>query len=148
MSGLWADLLADLVLITFGVLIAAIPSHIYTGAAIRRQARQERMYKLEDHIRDLETLGIRYWLLEGSDPGTDTIASEIKRTRARIGREIERLVPKGAGAAAIESLTVFTQAITDGEFEVHSRAPEDRTERIGAAADALVFEVRDYLHVI
>ena len=142
------DLVFDLVLITFGVLIAAVPSHLYTMAANRRQALQERLYRVENDVRQLENLGIRYWLRGGEDTGAREFASEIKRTRARIGRELGRLSPGSSNEAAFDSLISFTQAITDGDFEVCTRAAEDRTERIGAAADALIFEVRDHLRVI
>ena len=142
------DLLFDLVLITFGVLIAAVPSHFYTAAANRRQAVQERLYRVESDVRQLENLGIRYWLRPDEDRGAQQLASEIKRTRARIGRELGRLTPGPDSEAAFDSLITFTQAITDGEFEACARAAEDRTERIGAAADALMFEVRDRLRVI
>ena len=148
MNGPWMDLLFDIVLITFGVLIAAVPSHFYTAAANRRQALQERVYKVESDVRQLENLGIRYWLRAGEDTSARGLASEIKRTRARIGRELGRLTPGASNEAAFDSLITFTQAITDGDFESCSRAAEDRTERIGAAADALIFEVRDYLRVI
>ena len=148
MNGPWMDLLFDLVLITFGVLIAAVPSHLYTAAANRRQAIQERMYRVESDVRQLENLGIRYWLRPGEDGGAREIASEIKRTRARVGRELGRLTLGPENEAAFDSLISLTQAITDGEFEVCTRATEDRTERIGAAADALIFEVRDRLRVI
>lgn len=149
MDGPWTELFADLVLITFGVLIAAVPSHLYTRAANRRQAVQERVHKVENDVRQLENLGIRYWLRgEGDDSAALELASEIKRTRARVGRELGRLAPKGSNEAAFDSLIAFTQSITDGEFEVCTRAAEDRTERIGAAADALIFELRDYLRVI
>ena len=142
------DLLFDLVLITFGVLIAAVPSHLYTAAANRRQALQERVYKVESDVRQIENLGIRYWLRAGEDTNARELASEIKRTRARIGRELGRLTPGAPNEAAFDSLITFTQAITDGDFESCARVAEDRTERIGAAADALIFEVRDYLRVI
>ena len=148
MESPWMDLLFDLVLITFGVLIAAAPSHLYTAAANRRQALQERVYKVESDVRQLENLGIRYWLRVGEDTSARELASEIKRTRARIGRELGRLTPGAPNEAAFDSLITFTQAITDGDFESCARAAEDRTERIGAAADALIFEVRDYLRVI
>ena len=148
MNGPWMDLLFDLVLITFGVLIAAVPSHLYTSVANRRQARQERLYRIESDVRQLENLGIRYWLRPGEDGSAREFASEIKRTRARIGRELGRLSPGASNEAAFDSLITFTQAITDGDFEVCSRAAQDRTERIGAAADALIFEVRDHLRVI
>lgn len=148
MESPWMDLLFDLVLITFGVLIAAVPSHLYTAAANRRQALQERVYKVESDVRQLENLGIRYWLRVGEDTSARELASEIKRTRARIGRELGRLTPGAPNEAAFDSLITFTQAITDGDFESCARAAEDRTERIGAAADALIFEVRDYLRVI
>lgn len=148
MESPWMDLLFDLVLITFGVLIAAAPSHFYTAAANRRQALQERVHKVESDVRQLENLGIRYWLRVGEDANARELASEIKRTRARIGRELGRLAPGASNEAAFDSLITFTQAITDGDFESCARATEDRTERIGAAADALIFEVRDYLRVI
>ena len=96
----------------------------------------------------LLNLGIRYWLRVGEDTSARELASEIKRTRARIGRELGRLTPGAPNEAAFDSLITFTQAITDGDFESCARAAEDRTERIGAAADALIFEVRDYLRVI
>jgi len=142
------DLLFDLILITFGVLIAAVPSHFYTAAANRRQALQERLYRVESDVRQLENLGIRYWLRAEEDSAAHELASEIKRTRARIGRELGRLAAGRSDESAFDSLITFTQAITDGNFEVCSRAAEDRTERIGAAADALIFEVRDHLRVI
>ena len=148
MDSAWMDLLFDLVLITFGVLIAAVPSHLYTAAANRRQALQERVYKVESDVRQIENLGIRYWLRAGKDTNARELASEIKRTRARIGRELGRLTPGAPNEAAFDSLITFTQAITDGDFESCARVAEDRTERIGAAADALIFEVRDYLRVI
>lgn len=148
MDGPWTELFADLILITFGVLIAAVPSHLYTRAANRRQAIQERVYKVENDVRQLENLGIRYWLRGEGDDTANELASEIKRTRARVGRELGRLTPKGSNEAAFDSLIAFTQSITDGEFEVCTRAAEDRTERIGAAADALIFEIRDYLRII
>ncbi len=148
MDSAWMDLLFDLVLITFGVLIAAVPSHLYTAAANRRQALQERVYKVESDVRQIENLGIRYWLRAGEDTNARELASEIKRTRARIGRELGRLTPGAPNEAAFDSLITFTQAITDGDFESCARVAEDRTERIGAAADALIFEVRDYLRVI
>ena len=148
MDSAWMDLLFDLVLITFGVLIAAVPSHLYTAAANRRQALQERVYKVESDVRQIENLGIRYWLRAGEDTNARELASEIKRTRARIGRELGRLTPGAPNEAAFDSLITFTQAITDGDFESCARMAEDRTERIGAAADALIFEVRDYLRVI
>ena len=148
MDSPWMDLLFDLVLITFGVLIAAVPSHLYTAAANRRQALQERVYKVESDVRQIENLGIRYWLRAGEDTNARELASEIKRTRARIGRELGRLTPGAPNEAAFDSLITFTQAITDGDFESCARVAEDRTERIGAAADALIFEVRDYLRVI
>ena len=148
MNGPWMDLLFDLVLITFGVLIATVPSHLYTAASNRRQAVQERLYRVESDVRQLENLGIRYWLRAGEDSGAREFASEIKRTRARVGRELGRLTPGPDSEAAFDSLISFTQAITDGEFEVCTRVTEDRTERIGAAADALIFEVRDRLRVI
>ena len=142
------DLLFDLVLITFGVLIAAVPSHFYTAASNRRQALQERLYRVESDVRQLENLGIRYWLRAEEDSGARELASEIKRTRARIGRELGRLAAGRSDESAFDSLITFTQAITDGDFEVSTRSGEDRTERIGAAADALIFEVRDHLRVI
>ena len=148
MNGPWMNLLFDIILITFGVLIAAVPSHFYTSAANRRQALQERLYRVESDVRQLENLGIRYWLRAGEDTSAREFASEIKRTRARIGRELGRLSPGPSSEAAFDSLITFTQAITDGDFEVCTRAAEDRTERIGAAADALIFEVRDHLRVI
>ncbi len=148
MDGPWMDLVFDLILITFGVLIAAVPSHLYTSAANRRQARQERLYRVESDVRQLENLGIRYWLRPEEDGGARELASEIKRTRARDGRELGRLTPGRSNEAAYDSLITFTQAITDGAFEVCTRASEDRTERIGAAADALIFEVRDRLRMI
>ena len=151
MNGPWAELFTDLVLITFGVLIAAVPSHLYTRAANRRQAVQERVYQVESYVRQLENLGIRYWLRDERDTTAGELASEIKRTRARVGRELGRLAPKGSkgpSEAAFDSLITLTQSITDGDFEVCTRTAEDRTERIGAAADALIFEVRDYLRVI
>ena len=88
MNGPWMDLAFDLILITFGVLIAAVPSHLYTSAANRRQARQERLYRVESDVRQLENLGIRYWLRPEEDGGARELASEIKRTRARVGREL------------------------------------------------------------
>ena len=148
MNGPWMDLLFDLILITFGVLIAAVPSHLHIAAANRRQALQERVYQVESDVRQLENLGIRYWLRAGKDPSAGELASEIKRTRARIGRELGRLARGGSNEAAFDSLISFTQAVTDGDFESGTRVAEDRTERIGAAADALIFEVRDYLRVI
>lgn len=148
MDGPWTELFADLVLITFGVLIAAVPSHLYTRTVNRRQALQERVYKVENDVRQLENLGIRYWLRGEGDDTALELASEIKRTRARVGRELGRLAPKGSNEAAFDSLIAFAQSITDGEFEVCTRAAENRTERIGAAADALIFEVRDYLRII
>ena len=148
MNGPWMDLVFDLVLITFGVLIAAVPSHLYTAAANRRQALQERLYRVESDVRQLENLGIRYWLRVEEDGAARELASEIKRTRARIGRELGRLASGRSNEAAFDTLITFTQAITDGDFEVSSRAAEDRTERIGAAADALIFEVRDHLRMI
>ena len=126
MNGPWMDLLFDLVLITFGVLIAAVPSHLYTAAANRRQARQERLYRIESDVRQLENLGIRYWLRPGEDSSARELASEIKRTRARIGRELGRLSPGASNEAAFDSLITFTQSITDGDFEVCSRAAQDR----------------------
>ena len=69
MNGPWMDLVFDLILITFGVLIAAVPSHLYTSAANRRQARQERLYRVESDVRQLENLGIRYWLRPEEDGG-------------------------------------------------------------------------------
>lgn len=142
------DLLFDLILITFGVLVAAVPSHLYTTAANRRQALQERLYRIESDVRQLENLGIRYWLRVEEDSGARELASEIKRTRARIGRELGRLASGRSREVAFDTLITFTQAITDGEFESSTRAAEDRTERIGAAADALIFEIRDHLRVI
>ena len=82
---------------------------------------------------------------------TPTRASSPPRSSARgarIGRELGRLTPGAPNEAAFDSLITFTQAITDGDFESCARVAEDRTERIGAAADALIFEVRDYLRVI
>lgn len=148
MSDPWTELLLDLVLITFGVIIAALPSHLYTRSANRRQALQDRVYKVENDVRQLENLGIRYWLREQQDATARELASEIKRTRARIGRELGRLMTVRADRGALDSLIMLTQSITDGDFEVTARRSEDRTERIGAAADALIFEIRDHLRII
>ena len=66
-------------------------------------------------------------------------------------RQLDNLgirTPGASNEAAFDSLITFTQAITDGDFESCSRMAEDRTERIGAAADALIFEVRDHLRAI
>ena len=104
MNGPWMDLLFDLVLITFGVLIATVPGHFFTAASNRRQAIQERLYRVESDVRQLENLGIRYWLREGEDSGARELASEIKRTRARVGRELGRLTPGPDNEAAFDSL--------------------------------------------
>lgn len=148
MNGPWMDLLFDLILITFRVLIAAVPSHLYTAVTNRRQALQERLYRVESDVRQSENLGIRYWLRAHEDSSARELASEIKRTRARIGRELGRLASGRSNEAAFDTLITFTQAITNGDFEVNSRVAEDCTERIGVAADALIFEVRDHLRKI